>query len=248
MKLLLITFLFLPSLANASIVRIQSAKNSTSGTSVVVTLGATPSDGNFLVASIGTSATSSGQVSSISQTGATWVKAIDVANGSGSEGEIWYAENVSGAGTGVTINFGASSTLGVIVVEYSGIAKSSSFDVSASSVGTLSVGNPFSGTTVTTNQSEELWFASFSHTTVSTFGTDFSSLSNSFTIIDQTLPVGVSRDAAGENISSVTGTASTMASYPGIPITDVWAGLISTFKGSVVISTPQLMTEMGIGG
>lgn len=228
-----------------AITRIQSAKNATSGTSVVVTLGSSPSDGNFLLANISTGQTLTGQVTSISQTGATWVRANQVANvTSGAETEVWYAENVSGAGTTITINLGASILVAAIVFEYSGIVTSGSLDQTATNNGVLpSV--PDSGTTGTTAQANELWFGGFTH---STTGGTLSSLTNGFTLIDDSTAVGIIRNVTGEKIVGATGTANTSFIYSVAPFLDVWTGTMTTFKAAATVATtddPMLLLMTG---
>lgn len=125
-----------------AIARVQSkaANNGTGGTSVSVTLDSSPVNGNFLVIGIGTLGTSASRVSSITQTGATWTRAVQATNASGSTTEIWYAENVSGASTSITVNLASSLRACVAVAEYSGIATSSSLDKTASSTGSYGGG------------------------------------------------------------------------------------------------------------
>src|SRR5690349_21227940 len=103
-----------------------------SGTSFSVTITA-PTNGNCLVLFY-CSATIGVTISNISQTGATWVQ------GKGSntdrECEIWYALNVSGAGTTVTVNLSGTPLNGAAnVSEWSGVATSSALDATNSAFG-----------------------------------------------------------------------------------------------------------------
>lgn len=243
-KALLLYCLFsLPSLCYSAITRIQFASNTIVGTSLVLQLNQVPVNGNSEIMSIGTSAPGTGAVTSIVQTGATWTSAVQTSN-PGVETEIWYAEGVSGASTTITINTGSTFTIDVVVAEYSGLKTSGSFDVSASSFGSLSTGSPFSGTTATTAQSNELWFASLTHqTTVSTGSSDFTSFTNSFSLVGQTT-TGILKNGAAERIVSSAGTASTTGNYTGTFFSDTWAGLMATFKASTTqTNAPLFGTE-----
>jgi len=87
--------------------RVQSTTGSTAGTSGATTitmtpLATSPINGNTLVAIISTRGTAISQVSAITQTGATWSRISQVANTNSNTTEIWYAPNVSGAGTAIT--------------------------------------------------------------------------------------------------------------------------------------------------
>lgn len=100
----------------------------TSGTTITFSITA-PSNGNFQAVTLHVSSGAS-TVSSISQTGCSWVKAA--ASDVNRDAEIWYAENVSGGGTTVTVTFSSSSGLAGIIgwySEWSGVATSSSLDV-----------------------------------------------------------------------------------------------------------------------
>lgn len=209
-----------------AIVRVQSTSAVSAGaaTSLALTLGAAPTNGNFLVAVITTTGTTANRVSSISQTGATWVKSHEVLNNMSLE--IWYAENVSGAATGITINYAASVTSSAVVVEYSGIATSSSIDQTASNSGTYP-GTADSGTTATTSQANELWFAGLADNQA--IGVSWNAPSNSFTEIVESNNIGI-EVVAEERIVSSTGTANTAAAHSIAPLSGDWCGIIATFK------------------
>ena len=89
--------------------------------SLPVTVNA-PTDGNTLVAVISTRSTTANAVSSISQSGATWSRVASTTGIAGVTTEIWYAPNVSGAGTMVTININVLNASGIfssaVVAEY----------------------------------------------------------------------------------------------------------------------------------
>lgn len=88
-----------------------------------------PFDGSTLILSSGCFNGIAGQIQSISQGGASWVKAAELLSGSNAS-TIWYAENVSNASTGVTVNYHAGGgQQGVLAIsEYRGLAHSSSLE------------------------------------------------------------------------------------------------------------------------
>jgi hypothetical protein len=103
------------------------------GNSIVVTVPA-PTNGNALFILLG-SANTSPTISSISQTGATWVQAQGSYTNRGAD--IWYALNVSSAGTTVTVNLSGAgaSTISVVYGEFSGIATSAALDAKGANTG-----------------------------------------------------------------------------------------------------------------
>lgn len=110
---------------------IQSIPSNTypgSGTDITFSVTA-PTDGNFQAIVFHQPAVAA-VVNSISQTGCTWVKAD--AGQALRDVEIWYAENVSGGGTTITVTNSGTSGLANAkgwYSEWSGVATSSSLDV-----------------------------------------------------------------------------------------------------------------------
>jgi hypothetical protein len=92
------------------------------GSTIPFTVSA-PTNGNCLTICFG-SVASTITISSISQTGAVWQKLKGSAVSRGAE--IWYALNVSGAGTSVTVNLAGTAISGLTLdySEWSGIAPS----------------------------------------------------------------------------------------------------------------------------
>lgn len=141
-----------------AIVQIQNAAGSTGFsllTSHAVTLGAPPVNGNTLIAVTGMTG---GSITSIVQTGATWVNAGVAAFGS-ARIEIWYAQNVSGAGTGITVNHPGFSFAGTRVFEYSGLRPSGLLvDKIGTDLNTLGPGVVTqTGLAPLTTRADELW-------------------------------------------------------------------------------------------
>lgn len=234
----LASLLLIPCLSFGVITRIQTAKSTVvSGTNCTITLGSSPTDGNFIALAVGKNTALF--PTSVTQTGATWVQATSA--GSGPSTQIWYAENVSGAGTTIDVSFTAALTGVCIATEYSGIALTGSLDQTATATGT-DPASPETGTTATTSVPFELWFGAITTNNAVTY----TSPTNSFSIIDQN-SAGTMTTVSLERIVSIVGGAQTSVSFAVPPLSYSYAGNMATFKMFRDVGV-QLMTEMGIGG
>ena len=201
---------------------VRSATGSTgssAATSISVTLVA-PANGDTLVAVISTrGSSSSGEVSSISQTGATWTRATYSTGTGGSTTEIWSAPDVSGAGTAVTINLASSLFASAVVAEYSGVLSASSVDQIASNTGNGTSAD--TGTTPSTLQANELWIGGIG---LANSGYTLGTPNNSFTSVNSAASTS---GAPGSNalvyalakIVSAVGTADSGGTVAGTGIT-----------------------------
>jgi hypothetical protein len=169
---------------SAQVSRVQSATGNTGADAAAnfsVTMPAAPTNGNTLIAIIATRGTISSRVSGITQTGATWTKAVEGTNASGSTTEIWYAPNVSSAGTEVTIAQ-ASLLSAAVIAEYSGLLTVNPLDVTRSNIGS---GNTISyANGLTTSQAHELLIAGVGIT------------NSSFDLSNQSAYTGIANDAS----------------------------------------------------
>jgi len=239
----------LPSVYAATITRVQgNVKGSwSSGTSFGIALSSAPGNGDTLVAVIGTDSNSGGvstSVNSISETGATWTRAVSKFNGSYMTVEIWYALNVSSASQSITVNLSGSPGWAVAdICEYSGILTSSALDVVASNSGSGYTTD--TGSTITTSQGIELWVGGTDEYAVSQ-----SNPTHGFVVLDGTL----NRDSLAylENIVTSTGTANSGTSTT---LSGAWSGAIATFKGitgpppgDFSISLSPTSQNVGAGG
>ena len=162
-SLLFWAFFCLPSVAHATgMYTVQNTTASGTGTSIAITLGTTPANGNLLAVYVVTSGTTSGQVSSISETGASWVNAAssNVAN-TNVTSEVWYAANVSSASTSVTVNLNSSLNYYAGIVEVSGVATVSPLDKATNSTASGTSYTLSTGTTSTVAQQTEYFFGGF---------------------------------------------------------------------------------------
>ncbi|TAL11020.1 MAG: RHS repeat protein, partial [Chloroflexota bacterium] len=122
--------------AGGPIAYVQDAGNqiATAATSMTVTLPATPTAGDALVATIGLNL-STLSVTSITGGGGTWSAVVTKA-GTGTAAATWAALNVAGGGsTTITITFSASGKGAASVAEFSGIASASAVDATGSVTG-----------------------------------------------------------------------------------------------------------------
>jgi hypothetical protein len=210
--------------------------NTGSGARTTITMTAlstAPVNGNTLIAIISTRGTSANRVSSILQTGVTWSFVTQAANTSGTTTEIWYAPNVSGAGTAITINL-ASLRAAAVIVEYSGILQVSPQDQVANNTGSVTPAS--TGTTATTTQANELWIGGIG---LVSSGYTLGTATNAFTTITNAASTNTTATSnakvyALERIATTTGTASTGGT---ISTSSQWSGAIATFKKALPVIT-----------
>lgn len=144
-----------------AITRVQgNARQTTTSSSISVTLDSAPVQSNLLIAVIGMRAAAGGEgVSSISQTGVTWAQQVyrQNSNGTGYVG-IWAGVVGAGASTSVTVNLNKAADRGAVanICEYSGLRTSDFLDKTATSYNGP-VTQTDTGTTATTTKAEELW-------------------------------------------------------------------------------------------
>lgn len=247
------------SLVNSQAYNINTTQPSGGATNI--TLGWTPTNGNTLILTLGYHLNSSADITSITQTGATWQKAINenavVGQPSNGDAEIWYASNISGASTSISVNLTAGQSNyggGITVSEWSGLANSNVLDQTASNETYGNTSSMDSGTTGTTAQANELVIASFEVPTVGQ-ANSFSGPTNGFTILGQGTSLGSSSygaHCATYKIASSTGAFDTQIvpafSYPSA-YNDA---CIATFKGagSTVsgVATYTATGSLAVGG
>lgn len=234
MKLqLIICLLLLTGISTFAQTRLQTATGSTGSTTATsfnVVLGTPPQNGNTLIAVISTRSTIAPGVTSISQTGATWVRATNSTGTAGTLTEIWYTTNLLGGQNTITINqnnvFAAA-----VVMEYSGLLQMSVLDRVASASGS-GRNNVTSGTTATTTTANQLWIAGIG---LSSSNYNYQNPTNSFSIVtnvssSNATATNNARVFALERIVTATGTAGTGGVNTGN--NNPWAGAVATFRVS----------------
>ena len=217
-----------------------------SGSTFTITLGATPTNGNTLIAVISTWAFTSGKygVSSISQTGVTWTgsgngkQAYKIGASSYNEVEIWLGTVGSGASTTITVTLldtGGSDLYAALgdVCEYSGLASASTvLDKTATNENTSTTTGD-TGTTATTTQANELFIGGILGVITSASSATQSSPTNSFSLLDgNTHTSGDQTWSLGylEKIVSATGTANSSVTFANS--VGRYLGVIATFKAA----------------
>jgi hypothetical protein len=226
-----------------TLVQNTAVAGASKATTLGVTLGSTPTNGNTLIAVITAAGQyqTTGQVTGISETGATWTKAVAQGSKGQCDTEIWYANNVSGASTSITITQSASGYMSAVVAEYSGLATSSVLDKTASNSNSgSSTGD--TGTTATTTQAAELWIGGIGYSSYSS--TQLSSPTNGFSVVNWAN--GSANWSLGEvstNLLGYSATATGTANSGGaIGSTSAWNGVVATFVAQSCGSTPATPT------
>lgn len=240
-------FLFVSSSIVAQ-TRIQSATGNTgrnAEASFTVTLGSAPTNGNTLIAVISGRTTTANNISTISQTGATWTRAVSVANTVTSNTEIWYTTALSGAGTTITINQGDLTRAAAVVMEYNGVLYSTPLDQTASYANPSNSTSASTGTTSTTTLGTELWIGAVG---LRSSGFTLSSITNGFSTVTNAFSTNATagnnaRIYALEKIVTSTGAATTGGT---VSTSSLWTGAIATFKSSLLSNfTPAASCKGG---
>ena len=223
--------------------------NGVASSSTTVNLSSAPANGNTLVAVICISQNSSNGVSGISQGGVTWSRAATVAVGggylgSGADTEIWYAPVGSGAGTGVTISYGALYACAATVIEYSGVVAASPLDQTATSAGSSSPA--VTGTTATTAQANELWVGGVSYENNSSL----TAIQNGFTVAASTTErwfsvLGTEKYVTVQALDKVVSTTGGAYTGGNLGLSTSWSAAIATFK---VVSYTTYTTNVTLAG
>jgi hypothetical protein len=214
---------------------------------ILLSLPFVPADGNTLIAVIGSGEpVGGGAVTSISQTGASWVPA-KIETVAGETIEIWYAQNISGVLVGIAINLVAGSyEASAEVIEVEGLRPTApAVDKTAGAIG--SSDSPDSGTTALTYSDTQLWVAGL----VAKDGLSMSSPTNGFDLTAQQASGAGATDVNTALLTkavSLIGIANTGASLAS-PTN--WAGALATFFGippAIVIAnrTPAPNTVGGV--
>ncbi|MBE0540497.1 MAG: DUF4082 domain-containing protein [Verrucomicrobia bacterium] len=223
-------------------VRVNSATGS-SGDDQVTSFDLTvpvATGGNTLIAVISTRGASEDRVTGITQTGAVWTRAAQSVNADGTTAEIWYAPNVSGAATGITVNLATSLRAAAVVLEYSGVLSADPVDQTAGNTGSGNTAT--TGATAMTTQPNELWVGGVGLVSSSI---SLSSPQNSFTAVAAAastsgLAENNARVYALERIVTEIGTAS---SGGVVSSSSHWSGTMAAFKAALPSGNPLTLTD-----
>ena len=206
--------------------------------SYTVTMPAKPANGNTLIA-VSVYRTSGGPgVNSITQTGANWTRAV-YTNGCGLQAmEIWYATNVSNAGTNITVNLNGSNLAGIAVMEYSGLLTLSPVDKVAVNASATSGTTADTGTILLTTQANELWLGAVGWPNASTL----QSFTGGFTLVTNVLGRSSSYSFNLNILQMIANTNGSANSGGTISGSTVWNGMIVAFKAA------QVTTPLSLSG
>lgn len=240
---LLISFMIFSTLTNAQ-TRLQSATGNTgtdAATTMTVTLGNAPQNGNTLIAVISGRTTTTNNISSITQSGVTWVKAVSRANTVDTNTEIWYTTAINNAGTAITITQGSARSAAVIM-EYSGLLYAAPLDQVGSNANGSNSSSASTGTTATTTSGPQLWIGGIglrsSGFTLSSITIPFSEIDNAFST-NATAGINARVYALECRVTTV-GAASTGGT---ISSNSRYSGAIATFKRLVTGFTPDFLCD-----
>jgi|GEM_PF-1056483 len=219
--------------------RIQTATantGTTASTSFVATLSTAPVTRNTLIAVISTRSNTTNNVTSITQSGATWARAVSSTGNStnNTTTEIWYTTALSDAATAITINQGSARSAAV-VMEYSGLAYGAPFDQVASNFNSAQNTAATTGTTATTTSADELWIGGIG---LRSSSYTLSSITNSFSIISfsnstNSTATNNSKIYALDRVVNSTGDATTGGT---VSTRTYWSGAVAAFKVAVINS------------
>ncbi|MCW4044872.1 MAG: hypothetical protein NWE94_05080 [Candidatus Bathyarchaeota archaeon] len=213
------------------VTRVQgNARGSILGSPTTVTLNSAPMNGNVLITIIGLVGASG--VTSISQTGVTWSRQVNIKASSSVISEIWLGTVGSGASTTLTAYSDCYTGYRqqVDVCEYSGIA-ANPLDKTAANAGLSTSGS--TGTTDTTTQANELWIGAI--TVCSSAYSTQTNPTQGFTLLDgadgsaESYAYGYQSTAYLEKVVTSTGQANSGTTAAN---NSNWAGCIATFKAS----------------
>lgn len=152
-----------PEIVFAAYGKVQSALDvsGSSVTSLAEPFGSDTTSGNVVVVGAGYNGSTATDITGISDSQTNTYTRIDGSTESSFvAGEVWYAYNITGGTNTVTVTKTTTSDLGIAIVEYSGLTTSDPFDLSESTACATGCATTdySSGSTLTTNQDEELVF------------------------------------------------------------------------------------------
>jgi hypothetical protein len=249
MRRLIIAFLFLgfpaylcASIGATPVQQVIAADGTVTGTTLAVTWSSTPTNGNLLTCYFGNSGgVNPPAISSITHTGATWQVAQKSATAR--DAEIWYAMNVSGASTSMTINLdhaiASVNAQAAACQEWSGVATSSALDAKSPATGTSTT--PTSASITPTSSLNELLIASTGR-----LGQNKSAgCASPFTDLTDASSGGATRTfGCYQVVASTSGAYSTSWTLAG---SSTWDVSIASFKAAAgTTASPNRMLLLGV--
>src|SRR5690349_8810264 len=213
-----------PPPAGINFVQVAAATPQTSSSTVSIEYPLAQTNGDLNVVVVGWNDTTSTVSSVADNRGNTYVLAVGPTTASGARQSIYYAKNIAGGSTTVTVSFNpAAASVDVRVLEYAGLDTTSPLDVTAAAVGSSTTASSGSATTTAAN---ELIFGA------DTIATGTPGPGAGFTTRIITSP---DSDIAEDKIVSLTGSYS--ATAPVSP-SGYWVMQMATFKAPGSGGTP----------
>jgi hypothetical protein len=193
---------------------VQGTSNSTSGTSMTVSYGASVGAGHLLVGMFRASGTTS---VSDSVNGA-WTKAVGASDGVNS---LWYRANAAAGSTTVSVGGTTNGSIRAVIAEYSGVSTTSPLDGASCNVGT--------GTTATTGNTASLPAGELAFAGLGLFDSGFTATAGSGATL-RTQFTGANGTSADEDVASTpAGVLNESFGLSSAP-PNGWAGCVATFK------------------
>lgn len=222
---------------------VQTKRVQATSTSASLTLDSTPGINNTLIATIAAEGADSTSVSSITQTGVTWTKAVSQLGFVNLiDTEIWYATVPSGSvSTEVNVTVSQSCDIVVNILEFANITLTDPLDTTGS---TASNGALSTGTAGLTSQSNSVVVGCINVN--GNYADNQTSATNGFTLIDGYFWTGKVGSAAVYKIVSAVGSYESATNNGDNPNYAYYAGAIATFKVSntVINSSAPLATNV----
>jgi IPT/TIG domain len=186
-------------------VQVASAVPQTGSMSVPVTFPVAQTAGNLNVVAVGWDDTASSVTSVTDNRGNVYTLAVGPINGTGERESIYYAKNITGGSTTVTVTFDhAAVFVDLRALEYGGLDTANPLDVTAQAAGAGASAN--SGSATTTSASELIFGAGKTSGRFTAAGTGFTS--RVITSPDGDIAEDKIVNATGSNNAVATGTSS----------------------------------------
>lgn len=211
-----------------------------SSSSFTVSLANPPTSGNTLIAVISTRGNAGNQISSISQSGAVWTRAVQSTNAANScTTEIWYAPGMASASSTITIQQ-ATVRSAAVILEYTGVLTQGALDRSAAATGSSNA--PVTGNTLATERADEVWIGAIG---IAGNSPTLSSPTQAFSLAGSAQSTRTQQTSTNAKVfalerltnpSAIASTGGTLSASAG------WAGAIATFRtlipGTLALAGP----------
>jgi hypothetical protein len=167
----------------------------------------------------------------------TYRQAARFASGTDHVGAIYYAENIGGGANTVTVSVSSASTLRFAILEYAGVAASSSLDRAVTAVGT---GTSASSGTLTTTVNGDLLLGAI------TMNDNVNVVPGAGYTIRESIPLLPATKAIAED--RVQPTAGTASATGTLSVAAAWGAGLAAFKRAASGTSSSTLTSMTATG